>query len=198
VTRLTFSGALTVGCSLLLVGCAAWWLLVTVLVACEAIAMQPAARRLPCGPIPYGPGRVCPRPVRRFLLAGCGVAVATGVAGPALAAGGHAADAGAADAPRITRPLAGGGLRGLTLPDRLTAGGRNPQPSTLVVRPGDSLWSLARRQLPEDATDRAVAVHCRALYRANADRLGPDPDLIFPGTRLVLPELDPPSRKESR
>lgn len=203
LSRLDFAAALTAGCSLLLLGCAAWWLLVTVLVAAEAVAIRGHSRDLRCL------RRACPTSVRRLLLAACGVAVATGVAGPALAAGGHAAGAGAADAPRVTRPVADGRLAGLALPDRLTApeGLTTPtaqpeptalEPTALVVRPGDSLWALARRLLPDDASETAIAAGCRALYRANADRLGPDPDLIYPGTRLDLPELDPPSRKESR
>ena len=191
---LSFATALTAGCSLLLLGCAGWWLLVTVLVGCEAIRRRPTGQGGP-----RGLARVCPGSVRRTLLAVCGTAVVAGVAAPASAAGGPAPDAGAADAPRITRPT--GGLAGLALPDRLTATAQARRPTTLVVRPGDSLWSLARRRLPANTADAAVVTAWQALYRANTDRLGPDPDLIHPGTHLELPDLDPPAahpRKDPR
>ena len=48
-----------------------------------------------------------------------------------------------------------------------------------VVRPGDSLSSIAAA--------RAVRGGWRALYAANRRVIGPDPDVIHPGTVLVLP-----------
>jgi len=177
----TFAAALTLGCYLVVLACAAWWLLVTVLVACEAVRMPSGRPALP------GPRRTWPGSVRRLLLAGCGVAVATGVAGPALAAGGHA------DVPRVARPVAGTPLEGLALPDRLTVPDhlhpRSDQaPRTaVVVRPGDSLWRVARTLLPDGAGDAAVDRMWRRIAACNRDRLGPDPDLIFPGTLLRVP-----------
>ena len=54
------------------------------------------------------------------------------------------------------------------------------------VRPGDSLWAIAARTLgdaPQDEVDR----YWRAIYAANRDLVGDDPDLIFPGQTLTLP-----------
>ena len=48
-----------------------------------------------------------------------------------------------------------------------------------VVRPGDSLSSIAAA--------RAVRGGWQALYAANRRVIGPDPDVIHPGTVLVLP-----------
>jgi len=48
-----------------------------------------------------------------------------------------------------------------------------------VVRPGDSLSSIA--------VARAVPGGWQALYAANRRVIGPDPDVIHPGTVLVLP-----------
>jgi LysM repeat protein len=48
-----------------------------------------------------------------------------------------------------------------------------------VVRPGDSLSSIA--------VARAVRGGWQALYAANRRVIGPDPDVIHPGTVLVLP-----------
>lgn len=60
----------------------------------------------------------------------------------------------------------------------------------LVVRPGDSLWSLARALLPQ-AADREVQVLVTRLHATNRDLVGADPDLIHPGQRLRLPSDTP-------
>src|SRR5204863_601657 len=51
--------------------------------------------------------------------------------------------------------------------------------SRYVVRPGDTLSGIAARL--------AVRGGWPALYAANRPRIGPDPDVIRPGTVLVLP-----------
>jgi LysM repeat protein len=48
-----------------------------------------------------------------------------------------------------------------------------------AVQPGDSLSSIAERL--------AVRGGWQALYAANRSRIGPDPDVIHPGTVLVVP-----------
>ncbi|HSE09424.1 MAG TPA: LysM domain-containing protein [Nocardioidaceae bacterium] len=77
----------------------------------------------------------------------------------------------------------------------VAAAGR--QLATYVVREGDSLWSLAARLLP---TPRAAEVG-RAwprIHRLNRSAIGPDPDLIIPGTTLRLPgDLNAPQRAHS-
>lgn len=55
-----------------------------------------------------------------------------------------------------------------------------------VVVPGDTLWSLTRGWL-DDPDDAAVAAAWPALYDANRDVVGPDPDLIHPGQELTVP-----------
>jgi LysM repeat protein len=55
-----------------------------------------------------------------------------------------------------------------------------------VVQPGDTLSGIAARF--------AVRGGWPALYAANRSLIGPDPDLIHPGTVLVLPGLKPPAR----
>jgi nucleoid-associated protein YgaU len=59
-------------------------------------------------------------------------------------------------------------------------------PQTHSVRPGDTLWSLAERRLPEPAGARQVTAGWHAIYRRNRGVIGPDPDLIRPGQVLVL------------
>lgn len=77
-------------------------------------------------------------------------------------------------------------LTGLPLPDLPeTATGAPARPRELiVVRPGDSLWAIATRTGPPDATDAEIARQVARLYADNRGRIGPDPDLIHPGTTL--------------
>ncbi|WP_331526375.1 LysM domain-containing protein [Nocardioides sp.] len=56
----------------------------------------------------------------------------------------------------------------------------------VVVRPGDSLWSIAEADLPPGAPDRAVVSRWHAIYAVNRALVGPDPDLLEPGQRLHL------------
>jgi len=116
-------------------------------------------------------------PVRRLVLGVCGFAVVAGsVSAPAAVA--HDRD----------RPTACAApcLTGLRLPD-LPVSARAPA-RRLVVRPGDSLWSIAEGLLPQRAADADVARAVALLYRANRRAIGRDPDLIFPGDRIVAPE----------
>ena len=62
---------------------------------------------------------------------------------------------------------------------------------TYRVRPGDSLWAIAcrvLRQASQTPADAEVDRYWRAIYAANLSVVGEDPDLIFPGQLLVLPE----------
>ena len=114
----------------------------------------------------------------------CGVALAAPVGSAA------------ADDDPTQRP----GISGLPLPDRATGPARSHQlpdqdphltvdaaPRRVVVRTGDCLWHLAVADLPADASPARVTARWRAIYRLNAAVIGPDPDLIHPGQRLVLP-----------
>lgn len=62
-----------------------------------------------------------------------------------------------------------------------------PDLDEVVVRRGDTLWDLAARTLPGTATDAEIAVEWPRWYAANADIVGPDPDLLLPGQRLRVP-----------
>jgi nucleoid-associated protein YgaU len=61
----------------------------------------------------------------------------------------------------------------------------------VLVRPGDSLWSLATRDLPAGSPAPLVAERWHAIYAANRSLIGPDPDVLVPGQRLRLPGKDP-------
>ena len=113
---------------------------------------------------------------RRLVLLACGVAVVAGTGAPALASGGDGSEL----------------LAGLSLPERAVAPHHQraePRPAapapagTYVVRPGDSLSSIALAHPGAGSLDD----RWRALWRANRDVVGDDPDLIHPGQALRLP-----------
>ncbi len=62
-----------------------------------------------------------------------------------------------------------------------------------VVERGDSLWTIACRALADAHGGRPsaaeVASFWKHIYAANRDVVGGDPDLIFPGQRLSIPEV---------
>ena len=154
---------------LLLAGAGAWtqWYLALVLSAAGA-----------------SHGLLVPRAWRAAAVTALGLAV---TAGTASAAGADRAD---------TAPPGAGPVRldGLVLPDRPVGGPpaatHAPAADVLTVRPGDTLWDLAASSLRPHATDAAVDRTWRAWYAANRGAVGPDPDLLLPGQRLVAP--DPP------
>ncbi|GAB2653608.1 LysM peptidoglycan-binding domain-containing protein [Kribbella swartbergensis] len=95
--------------------------------------------------------------------------------------------------PRTTSPRVRVGV-----PDRPTSGAatrytdvRSGQPvrvpARVVVKPGDTLWSIAAAELGPNATAEDIAVRWPAWYAANRQSIGPDPDLILPGQVLRTP-----------
>ncbi len=80
------------------------------------------------------------------------------------------------------------------VPDRPTDGAptrytelRPAVPVRVVVRKGDSLWSIAARELGRSATDEAIAARWPDWYVTNRHVIGNDPDLILPGQVLRIP-----------
>ena len=57
-----------------------------------------------------------------------------------------------------------------------------------VVRPGDTLWDIARRHLPRSASAAEIAAAWPRWYAANRAAIGPDPALLRPGTHLRSPD----------
>lgn len=176
---LPFPQALTSAAALALLGC---WLRAAGggLAYTTAVVLQVLRRP---GPGTTARGQVLAGPlVRRTVLAALGLSLSGAVLLPARATP-HGRPG-----PHEAVPVASAALAGLRLPDRTT--GSRQRLRTVTVRPGDSLWSIAERLLPADAGTRQVAAAWHALREANASRIGPDADLIFPGTRLVVPLRD--------
>ncbi len=75
-------------------------------------------------------------------------------------------------------------LDGLPLPGLPSTPGRR---AVHVVAPGDSLWSIAAARLRPAAAPEAIEQTWRRWYARNRPVVGPDPDLLIPGQRLVPP-----------
>jgi Tol biopolymer transport system component len=58
---------------------------------------------------------------------------------------------------------------------------------TVIVKPGDSLWSISEQRLGPEASPQRVYDHTYQMYALNRKRIGADPNLIFAGQRLSLP-----------
>jgi hypothetical protein len=83
------------------------------------------------------------------------------------------------------------GVDGLRLPDRpVVAASSTSASDRVVVEPGDTLWAIARDRLGPRADVATIAHACDRWHRGNRDVIGPDPDLIHPGQRLVPPSED--------
>jgi len=186
-----------------LAGC---WLWALVTGGCYAVRLSRPLR----GGLAAASGRT-PRLVRVVVGLALGLPVLAPVAadadtGPVLPVPG--ASVSPSPAPTDLAKVSPGVLDGLPLPelpetdaeDRSASSAPPARlaPALVQVRPGDSLWSIAAGRLcPPDAPAAAVADALRLLVAANRDRLGPDPNLIFPGTRLVLPD-SLPTREDHR
>lgn len=182
------------GCAAALLGCVGWVLATTALVALTSLARLASPRSPVLAGLSRLAERACPTLARGLVTAVLGLAVGTAVTAPAWAdpSGGTVGRSPSA------------GLTGLALPDRATgqvpattAPRTAPGPDdVVVVRRGDSLWSIAAGLLPAGADDARIDLAWHRLHHANRSRIGDDPDLIRPGTRLVVPEPLAPDGEE--
>lgn len=60
-------------------------------------------------------------------------------------------------------------------------------PDGILVRAGDTLWGITERWLGPRSGPAEIARQWPRWYAANRVVIGPNPDLIFPGERLVPP-----------
>lgn len=121
-------------------------------------------------------GSILPQSFRRLVLAACGAALTVNVSAAHASPSSTDTSAG--------RPGDSRALTGLRLPD-LPVVPRH-QPSTeVVVQAGQSLWSIAEDLTGPGTPPEQIAPVVERLYAANAHVIGPDPDLILPGTHLT-------------
>jgi LysM repeat protein len=71
-----------------------------------------------------------------------------------------------------------------------------PEPAThattaVIVNPGDSLWSIVQERLYPEAPPQQIALEVNRLYELNQDRIGGNPNLIFPGQEFLVPQAAP-------
>ncbi len=187
--------ALSAGCAWVVLTCACWLVATTSLTVVATVLTVGRADRVGPGRLERLARRTCPRfahgTVRRLVLVGCGLALGSALAPVPGPTGPASADRPDPD------------LSGLALPDRthgvtLQPERRQPRPRQVTVRPGESLWSIAAGLASRNAGDTHIDSAWRELYRHNHRVIGPDPDLIHPGTRLNLPTPHRPAWKERR
>jgi len=158
----SFDVALVWGCAVAVAAATCWLWVVATVVTTDALRGLARVRR------------GIPLVVRTALLVLGGAAIAAGLASPVVATGQGPAG------PQV--------LAGLRLPERIAVGpvvaARAPvgSPAVTAVRvvAGDTLWDIATRRLGAGAS-------WPAIYALNRDVIGPDPGVITPGQRLVLP-----------
>lgn len=199
----SFEDLLLVLCSALALACGAWWWLASTLVVVGAARGRLGVRR-----------SGYPDLLRRWLLTACGVVVigSTASTGAYAASAGDPRPVGQpalrlepslGDSRFMREAIAGlplperiGIHRGIVLdpppPERRPApspglSGARPEPRSVIVRPGDTLWEIASRDLRPGADTAAISAAWHELYALNRSLIGPDPDLIHPGLRLRLP-----------
>ena len=138
--------------------------------------------RVTAGAAANGPAATWPTSTPPARAAGS--ASPPGVPPPAASSSGGAPDAAWTPSPpdrvRVHDPEA------LDLLSRAPAAGRVVDEG-VVVRRGDSLWSITGRYLGPSATADEIAREWPRWHEANRDVIGADPDLIQPGQVLRPP-----------
>jgi nucleoid-associated protein YgaU len=66
-------------------------------------------------------------------------------------------------------------------------GSHEAEVATVVVVPGDCLWTIAADSLGRGTTNAEIAAEWPRWYEANRRVIGADPDLLLPGTVLRAP-----------
>lgn len=157
---------------------------------------------------------IAPRSLQRFVHGLAGVSLSTGLAvvapgagTPSAVTGSHLVAAhlvgepppGTATlrlVPDVGSPIPDAAPPAAPVPVAPVAPAAVPAPTadTVVVEPGDSLWSIAEETLADagggEPDDRAVERYWRRLVDTNRSTLVDpgNPDLIYPGQTVVLPD----------
>lgn len=151
------------------------------------IALPAGARRSAALALGLGLGVAGPLLAPGALSASMSTAAAAGWVPPT--AGAQAGDRSASPGAPLVPDWPAPSPRAVPAPDWPPAA---PTAETRLVVRGDCLWHIASERLvavhQRTATDGEVAAATAAWWRANADVIGPDPDLLLPGQVLYPPE----------
>ncbi|GGC87525.1 hypothetical protein GCM10011512_13090 [Tersicoccus solisilvae] len=186
--------------SLVGVGVTGWWVL------CLLVTLT-AELRGRCGRTSTVPAGLSPVFIRRLvavllsaqLVAGTTTTAVAAVAAPTVTSAPILTAAGGVAAPRpdpgadpwfVPRAPA---VQDETLLVRPPTRTTPTNGTTATVMAGDTLWSLAARQLGPLATDLEIARQWPRWHELNREVIGPDPGLIRPGQILQVPSAGGPS-----
>jgi LysM domain len=76
--------------------------------------------------------------------------------------------------------------------------GPSEDDTRLIVRPGDSLWTIAGDRLQPDASPEQIGYEIERIVELNRNLLGSNPDMILPGQELLLaPVAEPVAAAET-
>ena len=81
------------------------------------------------------------------------------------------------------------------LPSAVGAQTEDTRTPSVVVRPGDTLWSISERRLGTGATPQRIMNGAEKIHALNRARIGADPNLILVGQELLVPPAmsEPPA-----
>ena len=66
-----------------------------------------------------------------------------------------------------------------------------PVDKVVTVEPGDHIWKISAKHLSDIGSESRVAPYWRRVIKQNLHNLrSGDPDLIYPGEVISLPEVD--------
>lgn len=132
-------------------------------------------------------GRTVPAALRRAILAAAGASLVISplTCTPAVAAGGIASQPTIASQPAPGWPA---DPPAPSWPLDPAEPARPAEPAEpVIVRPGQSLWTITADQLGPRATNSQISLEWPYWYRANRAAIGADPNLLRPGTELIAP-----------
>jgi len=141
-----------------------------------------------------GLGRIAPAALRRLVDSAISVGLVAAVVAPTAAVATPARPSTVATSP--VRPHAPAldwpGLTVAMSPQARQPASRSGSASNreVVVRPGDTLWSIAAAHLGPGASRERIAASWPRWYAANRSVVGPDPAVIRPGEHLRPPAND--------
>ena len=86
------------------------------------------------------------------------------------------------------RPFCGGQREGAPSREVAPASRNHTTRSSHQVVVGDSLWSIACQELSDDASPPEILEYSLRIHAANLDVMGDNPNILYPGQTLTLPD----------